>query len=191
MQPLAEQTMRDAAIAWHLRLTDGSDADWGGFADWLEADPRHNDIYDSPRNRFAAEFIGLANFLDGTVTEAAETGTAVAVETQEGLLHCTTAQDLAKGEAVAVAIRPENVIVSRDAPEGDSATNVLEGRVESVVFLGDALDCYIEVGNVRMRADLHPSQDLSPNDDVFVTFKVTSARVVPKAVAAIGASTGK
>ena len=47
MQPLAEQTMRDAAIAWHLRLTDGSDADWGGFADWLEADPRHNDIYEA------------------------------------------------------------------------------------------------------------------------------------------------
>ena len=47
MQPLAEQTMRNAAIAWHLRLTDGSDADWGGFADWLEADPRHNDIYEA------------------------------------------------------------------------------------------------------------------------------------------------
>ena len=153
-----------------------------------EGPPREN--YDSPRNRFAAEFIGLANFLEGTVAGAAETGTTVVVETHEGVLHCTTAQDLAKGEAVAVAIRPENVMVSRDAPEGDSSTNVLEGRVESVVFLGDALDCYIEVGNVRLRADLHPSQDLSPNDDVFVTFKAASARVVPKAVAAIGASTG-
>lgn len=47
MQPLAEQTMRDAAIAWHLRLIDGSDADWDGFANWLEADPRHNDIYEA------------------------------------------------------------------------------------------------------------------------------------------------
>jgi iron(III) transport system ATP-binding protein len=154
-----------------------------------EGPPR--EIYDSPRNRFAAEFIGLANFLDGTVVEAAEIGTTAAVETHEGLLHCTTAQDLAKGESVAVAIRPENVMVSREAPEGDSSTNVLEGRVESVVFLGDALDCYVEVGNARLRADLHPSQDLSPNDDVFVTFKVTAARVVPNAVAAVGARTGE
>lgn len=47
MQQLAEQSMREAAIAWHLRLTDGSDADWDGFANWLEADPRHNDIYEA------------------------------------------------------------------------------------------------------------------------------------------------
>ena len=154
-----------------------------------EGSPR--EIYDSPRNRFAAEFIGLANFLDGTVVEAAEIGTTVPVETHEGLLHCTTAQGLAKGESVAIAIRPENVMVSRDAPAGDSSTNVLEGRVESVVFLGDALDCYVEVGNARLRADLHPSQELSPNDDVFVTFKVSAARVVPNPIAAVGARTGE
>jgi len=47
MQQLAEQSMREAAIAWHLRLADGSDADWDGFANWLEADPRHNDIYEA------------------------------------------------------------------------------------------------------------------------------------------------
>jgi iron(III) transport system ATP-binding protein len=154
-----------------------------------EGSPR--EIYDSPRNRFAAEFIGLANFLDGTVVEAAEIGTTVPVETHEGLLHCTTAQGLAKGESVAIAIRPENVMVSRDAPAGDSSTNVLEGRVESVVFLGDALDCYVEVGNARLRADLHPSQELSPNDDVFVTFRVSAARVVPNPIAAVGARTGE
>lgn len=47
MQGLAEDTMREEAIVWHLRLNDGSDADWDGFARWLEADPRHNDIYEA------------------------------------------------------------------------------------------------------------------------------------------------
>ncbi|WP_404478742.1 FecR family protein [Novosphingobium sp. BL-52-GroH] len=47
MQSRAEDTMREEAIAWHLRLGDGSDGDWDGFARWLEADPRHNDIYEA------------------------------------------------------------------------------------------------------------------------------------------------
>lgn len=153
-----------------------------------EGPPR--EIYDSPRNRFAAEFIGLANFLDGTVAESAETGTTVVVETREGTLHCTTAQDLAKGEAVAVAIRPENVAVAREKPKTGVAANVLQGRVESVVFLGDALDCYVEIGGIRVRADLHPSVELQPNDDVFVSFHAIAARVVPNSPSATPASVG-
>jgi transmembrane sensor len=47
MQGLAEDTMRAEAVAWHLRLNDGSDADWDGFARWLEADVRHNDVYEA------------------------------------------------------------------------------------------------------------------------------------------------
>jgi transmembrane sensor len=43
------ETMRihDDAIAWHIRLADGEDSDWEDFADWLEADPRHNVAYEA------------------------------------------------------------------------------------------------------------------------------------------------
>lgn len=47
MQSPAEDIMREEAIAWHLRLNDHSDGDWDGFARWLDADPRHNDIYEA------------------------------------------------------------------------------------------------------------------------------------------------
>ncbi|WP_159981346.1 MULTISPECIES: FecR domain-containing protein [unclassified Novosphingobium] len=47
MQGLAENTMREEAIAWHLRLNGSVDADWDDFARWLELDPRHNDIYEA------------------------------------------------------------------------------------------------------------------------------------------------
>jgi iron(III) transport system ATP-binding protein len=97
---------------------------------------------------------------------------------------------LAKGEAVAVAIRPENVAVAREKPKTGVAANVLQGRVESVVFLGDALDCYVEIGGIRVRADLHPSVELQPNDDVFVSFHAIAARVVPNSPSATPASVG-
>lgn len=47
MTGLAEDTMRAEAIAWHLQLSGGADADWDGFARWLEADPRHNAMYEA------------------------------------------------------------------------------------------------------------------------------------------------
>lgn len=51
MQAVAEERMREEAIAWHLRLDDAgacaSGEDWDAFARWLEADPRHNDIYEA------------------------------------------------------------------------------------------------------------------------------------------------
>jgi transmembrane sensor len=34
------------AIEWHIRLRDGDDAIWEGFAEWLAEDPRHAAAYD-------------------------------------------------------------------------------------------------------------------------------------------------
>jgi transmembrane sensor len=35
-----------SALAWHLRLRDGNDADWAAFADWLAQHPDHASAYD-------------------------------------------------------------------------------------------------------------------------------------------------
>jgi len=40
-----EDTITVRAVAWHLASV-SDDMDWDGFADWLEADPRHRAAYD-------------------------------------------------------------------------------------------------------------------------------------------------
>lgn len=35
------------AVEWHIRLRDGDDATWEGFAEWLAEDPRHAAAYDA------------------------------------------------------------------------------------------------------------------------------------------------
>lgn len=40
------QDIRGQAIDWHIRLRDGSTADWDAFVEWLESDPRHSRAYD-------------------------------------------------------------------------------------------------------------------------------------------------
>jgi transmembrane sensor len=40
-----DERLLDEAIAWHHAL-EGDDADWDGYARWLDADPRHREAYD-------------------------------------------------------------------------------------------------------------------------------------------------
>jgi transmembrane sensor len=41
-----DETMLDQAIAWQTAL-ESDDADWEGYMAWLEADPRHREVFDS------------------------------------------------------------------------------------------------------------------------------------------------
>jgi transmembrane sensor len=43
---LDQQQIRDRAVAWHVRLRDGDEADWDAFSDWLGENPRHAEAYD-------------------------------------------------------------------------------------------------------------------------------------------------
>ena len=145
------------------------------------------EIYEAPRNRFAAEFIGSANFFEGAVTAAVEAGGVTGVETAQGTLRCTAAEALQPGTKVAVAVRPENVMLhTGDPPAGDDV-NVLSGTVQSVVFLGSLLDCQVEVGGALVKADVHPGEAVQENDTVALSFKVSASRVVPFGITPTGA----
>lgn len=139
------------------------------------------EIYNSPRNRFAAEFIGSANFFEGSVVEDASTGSVAQVQTAQGIFRCSTVEDLSKGDAVAVAVRPENVLLSHEEPPKADDHNTVVGKVHSVVFLGDALDCYVDVGDLLVRIDTHPTSDIKPDEEIFLSMAVTASRVVPSA----------
>ena len=66
---------------------------------------RPDDIFERPRNRFVAEFIGTANFLAGRITDA--TSGAHRIALAHGPVWTTTAfTEAVAGDAVTVAVRP-------------------------------------------------------------------------------------
>jgi iron(III) transport system ATP-binding protein len=112
-----------------------------------EGAPR--DIYRRPTGSFVADFIGKTNILTGKVVARDR------VETALGTLCCNVDAAIADGEAVKVAVRPENIVLT-DRPPGDDP-NVTAGRVETVVYLGNMIECAVAVGNARLRVQLHPT----------------------------------
>ena len=90
------------------------------------------DTYRRPSNRFVAGFIGLTNFLPGTVVSA-EAGRA-RVRVGEADLDGRIAAPAAAGSAVDCALRAEHVrLLDDDA----TAETRLPGVIEEVIFEGD------------------------------------------------------
>ncbi len=132
------------------------------------------DIYDDPNSRFTAEFIGTTNLLEGTV--ATRDGDVMSVETPQGTLACAAVELVEPGDSAAIAIRPANIGVSVERPTAD---NVLEGEIETVVFLGDSQDCRVDVGGALIRAFVHASQPVARGDRVFLSMGANDCRLLP------------
>lgn len=114
------------------------------------------EIYQSPRERFVANFIGLTNFLEGRVLAAPSGETRLGdVETASGRLRCVLPEGISSGEKIVIVVRPEDIQLLDESSAAEG--NVLRGKVEAVIFMGDALECQIAVGNQRLRTKLHPS----------------------------------
>lgn len=138
-----------------------------------EGDPL--EIYAHPRHRFVAEFVGVANFLDGTLSRVSEDGTAQVTLPGGLALACRWARkgnELRAGERVVVVVRPEDVAVSRRRFDGE--VNVFEATVEDVTFLGGHVACRAAARCGTVSAMAHRSQDLHRGERVFL-------RILPEA----------
>jgi len=101
------------------------------------ATPR--DLYEAPRSRWVAEFIGDVNLFDGEVGWREQGKMLVTTRDNVTLAVAEPRQQVAKS-TVTVAIRPEKVKLSRRAPAPDAANshaiNRLDGVITDVSYLG-------------------------------------------------------
>ena len=94
------------------------------------------EIYERPRTRFVADFIGQTNFLDVTVREVSG-DTAVVELPGVGAMRVRRPADGPTSGPAVLAIRPEKVALLEDLPGGVPAGwNQLMGRLEEIVYVG-------------------------------------------------------
>ena len=105
------------------------------------------EIYRQPASPFVADFIGLMNFVPGTVTAPDR------IRCGQLELACE-ADGFPPGTAVILAIRPEDVAVQgvRGGQE-----NAVQARIDAMAFLGSCFRADLvadELGKARLRAEL-------------------------------------
>jgi iron(III) transport system ATP-binding protein len=124
-------------------------------------------IYERPRGRFVAEFIGSSNFLEATVLGADNRPGLWRVRASFGDLLAQSETQLAPGASVTLSVRPENVELSE--VETPAAINRFTGTVSSKVFQGDFADFQIRVGDVTLLARTHPSLRTPAGDAIHLS----------------------
>jgi spermidine/putrescine transport system ATP-binding protein len=97
------------------------------------------DLYERPRNRFVADFIGSSNFIEGTVASA-DGGDRVTVASRAGLtLHgrvTDPAANPAVGDPVTVVVRPERLEVAPEGTTAGTGWTEIAGRIRQGPYLG-------------------------------------------------------
>ena len=110
-------------------------------------------LYERPRTRFVADFVGTNNLVPGQVRE--RRGDRLVVETALGRLDAIPSDPAAVVERCVLAIRPENVSIAAAGAAAPTNGNVAVGRISFASYLGNTLryDVETEGGHV-LKADI-------------------------------------
>jgi putative spermidine/putrescine transport system ATP-binding protein len=113
------------------------------------------EIYNYPRTRFVASFVGTLNILRGRVIDAA--GGKIAVDDQE-ILASQGIADAQAGDVRSVALRPEAVTLNNP---GDGR-NRMRGTIEEVSFLGSVVRIRVRFKESAISLDTFNNPSVAP-----------------------------
>ena len=108
------------------------------------------EIYDRPKSRFVADFVGLVNFLEATVESADGT-----IRVGDDLLLKV---DLPAGDhkRVLADIRPEHIVIGREG----SGLGTVRGNVLRRYYMGDQIDYFVQTSGGEVRVTGSPLDGL-------------------------------
>jgi putrescine transport system ATP-binding protein len=119
------------------------------------------EIYEHPRNKFVADFIGNVNLFAGKLT--VDEPDRCAATTGIGEVHVGHGVSGTLNMPVSIAVRPEKIEISKKRPD-NAAFNLFQGKVKEIGYLGSYTN-YILVTNdgskVRVTEANTTRQDLS------------------------------
>jgi putative spermidine/putrescine transport system ATP-binding protein len=124
------------------------------------------DVYNFPRTRFVASFVGTLNILRGKVGDPAK-GT-ITVDGQE-IVSARGVADAQPGEVRSVALRPEAVVLT----DPGGTRNRMQGTIEEVTFLGSVVRVRVRFKDNVISLDTFNSPSVAPPErgkPVTVTF---------------------
>ena len=136
------------------------------------------EIYASPVNEFAADFIGAANIIRGRLVGQPDERGRARVETPVGTLVATQKWRGGTGDdGVLIAFRPEQVaIFSQGKPVSDE--NVLKGELQGLTYLGESAELHVLVGGQKIQAKGAPNIALRRGAEVYLQIPVEGCLVI-------------
>jgi len=135
------------------------------------------DLFNLPRSRKIAEFVGMENILDGVVTSNEEGMITINV----GDLVVEGISGLSPGEKVCACIRPEEITLTR-SKESTSARNNFPAKVSRISSFGPLarveMDCGFPLVALITRRSAE-EMELTVDTPINASFKATGVHILP------------
>jgi len=104
------------------------------------------EIYESPVNRFVADFIGSVNLFEGRVAARDNHALTIRCESSGCTVRAARCVECAPGDTVWAAIRPEKIVLAGEGRAGEAVgDNRVRGKVREVAYMGDVSICLVEI----------------------------------------------
>jgi putrescine transport system ATP-binding protein len=138
------------------------------------------EIYEFPRSRFVADFVGTTNLFEGTVCGCESGLISVRCAETEGELLVDHGGDFTPGQQVWISLRPEKVRLSKQ-PANGARLNQLRGIVWELGYLGNRSTYQIKTTTGKLvtvfaQNERRTSEALIDwNDEVFVSWSADAA----------------
>ncbi len=136
-------------------------------------------IYEYPATRDVASFVGNINLIDGRVTSCEAGRISLQCPALDAQLAVLCEEQLGAGTEICVAVRPEKITISRNAPDAHDR-NVVKGVVRDLGYFGDQSlyrvllqsGAVLQVSAQNMRRTAGPTVEW--DDEVFLSWEVAS-----------------
>ena len=135
-------------------------------------DPRA--IYARPANAFVANFIGVANLMQGVLLGRSGEFCDLEIALGEGhtplRVQAAGGEQAVAGQKVTLSLRPEDIAIYIERPNSIANGNLFKGQVVDTIYLGSLLECRVKVGRYEVGIQIDHYEQLTPHQEVFLSF---------------------
>ncbi len=139
-------------------------------------------VYEVPNSVYVADFIGDVNLIEGRFTPTGPDRGEITYGAGEPPILAETTEQIAEGQTVTYAIRPEKIRVSAERPEDRS--NVAFGKIIDIGYLGNVSTYHVELAGGQMvkaamtNATRVERRDFTWDDEVWLSWRASAGVVL-------------
>jgi putrescine transport system ATP-binding protein len=154
-----------------------------------------SDIYEFPATRFVADFIGSVNMFEGKLIDDEPDFVRIRCEDLGGIVYVNHGISSAPDATVWVAVRPEKINISREAPAAaggvhqpgaGAGENTVRGTVKEIAYMGDMSIYLVQVESGKtIRVTIpnvarHTEDRITWDETVYVSWHAESPVVLTR-----------